>query len=157
MPDAIFADIRIIRQASQVDDYFEVLCYYPDKRVRLHSSYLVREPLPAYIIHGNKGSFIKTKSDVQETALQAGRTPDAIEWGKEPETEQGLLHSEIDGRSSRQTVPSENGNYLGYYEGIYNAIRHGNPLPVSAEEGLDVIRIITAAFESNEKRQVIDL
>ncbi len=57
-PDQVFADIRIVRPVSQVDDYFEVLLYYPKLRVRLHCSYLVREPLPAYQLHGIKGSFI---------------------------------------------------------------------------------------------------
>lgn len=92
-PQAVFADIHIVRPISSVVDYFELLMYYPALRVRLHSSYLVREPLPAYILHGSKGSFIKTKSDVQEEALQSGQMPDDIEWGAEPESERGLLHT----------------------------------------------------------------
>src|SRR5947209_13139365 len=64
MPDKLFSDIRIIRPNSKVDDYFELLFYYPELRVRLKCSYIVREALPAYILHGMKGSFIKTKSDV---------------------------------------------------------------------------------------------
>lgn len=60
-PSKLFADIRIIRPVSKVDDYFEVLLYYPNLRVRLKASYSVREALPGYIIHGLKGSFIKPK------------------------------------------------------------------------------------------------
>src|SRR2546423_3691624 len=58
-PEQLFADIQIIRPNSKVDDYFEILFYYPHLRVRLKCSYLVREALPAYIIHGFRGSFIK--------------------------------------------------------------------------------------------------
>ena len=77
-PQAVFADIRNIRTASQVDDYFELLLYYNDKRVRLKSNYLVREPLPGYIIHGSIGSFIKQRTDVQEQALQKEIWPGEI-------------------------------------------------------------------------------
>src|SRR5207237_5734514 len=81
MPEAVFADVRIIRPVSQVDDYFEVVLYYPRLRVKLKSSYLVREPLPAFILHGTKGSFIKSRADVQEAALLAGSSPTGADWG----------------------------------------------------------------------------
>ena len=64
-----------------MDDYFELLMFYNHFRVRLHSSLLVSEQLPAYILHGRKGSFIKAKTDVQEVALQAGKIPDTPNWG----------------------------------------------------------------------------
>jgi predicted dehydrogenase len=111
LPEQVFADLRIIRPSSQVDDYFEVLLYYPHFRVRLRSSYLVREPLPAYILHGTRGSFIKAKTDVQETDLQAGKLPGTAGWGREPEGEQGLLHTERDGKIIRERVSSAPGNY----------------------------------------------
>ena len=156
-PQALFADIRIIRPASQVDDYFELLLYYAHFRVRLKCSYLVREPLPAYILHGTKGSFIKSKSDVQETALQAGGKPNTPDWGIEPENERGLLHTEKEGILIREYLPAEQGNYGDYYKGVYDSIRLQKEPPVQAKEGLDVIRIITKAFESNEQKRVIDL
>lgn len=157
MPQALFADIQIIRPASKVDDYFELLFFYSDKRVRLKCSYLVREALPAYILHGAKGSFIKPKTDVQETALQAGKIPGSSDWGVEPENEKGLLHTEVDGKIIKEYLPSFKGNYLEYYNGIYEAIRNHQALPVTAEEGLAVVRIIEAAFKSSKEKRVIDL
>lgn len=156
-PQAVFADIQVIRPLSKVDDFFEVLLYYPDKRVRLRCSYLVREPLPGYVIHGNKGSFIKAKTDVQEKALLAGKLPDAGDWGMEPETEKGFLHTEKNGEVVKEFITSERGNYVDYYEGMYQSILHNRPVPVPAEEALNVIRIIEAAFQSNEQKKVITL
>ncbi|HEY5369458.1 MAG TPA: Gfo/Idh/MocA family oxidoreductase [Hanamia sp.] len=157
MPKKIFADIQAMRPVSKVDDYFELLLYYEKMRVRLKSSYVVREPLPGYIFHGLKGSFIKPKTDVQEEMLQAGKVPDNKDWGTEPESERGLLHTEKDGKEIREYITSEQGNYGEYYDGIYEAIRNGKPLPVSAEEGLDVIKIIEEAYESNYTNRVIEL
>lgn len=157
IPQKLFADIRIVRPVSKVDDYFEVLLYYPNLRVRLKAGYSIREALPGYIIHGLKGSFIKPKTDVQEIMLQAGNIPGAKDWGREPETEKGLLHTEIDGVEVREYIDSEQGNYDDYYSGIYEAIRNNKPLPVTAEEGKNVIRIIQTAFESSESQKVISL
>ncbi len=156
-PEKIFADIRIIRPLSKVDDYFELLFYYPRLRVRLKASYVVREALPGYILHGLKGSFIKPKTDMQETLLKEGVIPGKKDWGTEPETERGLLHTEIKGKEVIEFITSERGNYNDYYEAIYDAIRNHEPLPVTAEEGAEVVRIIVTAFKSSELQKVIEL
>ncbi|HEY5463944.1 MAG TPA: Gfo/Idh/MocA family oxidoreductase [Hanamia sp.] len=157
MPQKIFADILAMRPGSKVDDYFELLFYYEKKRVRIKSSYIVREALPGYVFHGLKGSFIKPKTNVQEEMLQAGKVPGNKDWGTEPESERGLLHTEINGKEVREYIPSEQGNYGEYYDGIYEAIRNGKPLQVTAEEGVNVIKIIEAAYRSNESKKVVDL
>jgi len=157
MPEKIFADIQSLRPISRVDDYFELLLYYKNLRVRLKSSYFVREPLPGNILHGLKGSFIKPKTDVQEAMLQAGITPERSDWGTEPESEMGLLHIEENGKVKREYIRSEKGNYNEFYDGIYRAIRHNKPLPVTAEEAVNIIRIIEAAYQSNETKQVVVL
>lgn len=156
-PQALFADIRIVRPASQVDDYFELLFYYDHFRVRLKCSYLVREPLPAYVLHGVKGSFIKSKSDVQETILQAGGVPNTPDWGVEPENERGLLHTEIEGELVRKFLPALPGNYGDYYKELFEAIRNKGEVPVKAEDALSVIYTITKALESNDQKRVIEL
>ncbi len=157
MPDAVFADIRIIRPISKVDDYFDLLLYYPQLRVRIKSSYLVREPLPGYILHGSKGSFIKPKTNTQEVMLQKGNAPGNADWGIEPESERGLLHTEKNGLVIREYIPSESGNYGDYYNDIYEAIRNNKPIPVTPEEGLNVIRIIEAAFKSDKSKHIVEL
>jgi len=157
MPVAVFADLQTLRPESQVDDYFEVLLYYPLLRVRLHSSYLVREALPGYILHGTKGSFIKHRTDIQETALQAGKMPGTSDWGIEPDEEQGFLHTERDGQVIRKKIISERGYYMDFYDGVYAAIREGASPPVHAMDGLNVIGIIEAAFRSSNERRVIEL
>ncbi|MDE3234737.1 MAG: Gfo/Idh/MocA family oxidoreductase [Bacteroidota bacterium] len=156
-PTAVFADIAITRSISQVDDYFEVLLFYPSTRVRLKSGYLVREPLPGYIVFGDKGTFLKSKADVQEADLIAGKKPDAAGWGIEPENEQGLIHTEKDGKIIREKVPTEKGDYMAYFEGVYQSIINGKPLPVTADESIDVIRIIEAAYKSRAERRIIEL
>jgi scyllo-inositol 2-dehydrogenase (NADP+) len=156
MPQAVFADIFSMRQGSRVDDYFEILLDYPSFRVRLKSTYYAREP-QGFIIHGKKGSFLKSRADVQETALQARQLPGSENWGIEPENQKGLLHTEKDGKVVREYIASLKGNYMEYYDGIFEAIRNNKPLPVTAEEGRNVIRIIEAAYQSNKEKKMIEI
>jgi scyllo-inositol 2-dehydrogenase (NADP+) len=157
MPDAVFADIDIMRSISQVDDYFEVLLFYSQLRVRLKGTYVARETVPGYVVHGMKGSFLKTAADVQEKSLLAGESPAQKDWGVEPEGEEGILHTEMNGVIVKKEFPTERGNYMQYFEGIANAIRNNAALPVTADEGLNVIKIIKAAFKSNDEKKVISL
>ncbi len=156
-PDAVFADIDIVRSISKVDDYFELLLFYKDKRVRLKASYVVREALPSFILHGLKGSFIKSRADVQENDLQTEKIPGTEGWGIEPETEKGLLHTAINGEVIKQTLVTEHGNYMQYFDEVFNAIRNNGAAPVTGEDGLKVIRIIEAAFESSRQKRVVEL
>jgi scyllo-inositol 2-dehydrogenase (NADP+) len=156
-PLAVFADLAITRPLSQVDDYFEVLLYYTDKRVRLKSGYFVREPVPSFAVHGTLGSFLKQRADPQEVLLQASVAPGTSGWGKEKEDEKGLLHTERDGKKIREYVTSLQGNYAEYYDGINNALRNQGTVPVTAEDGVRTIRIIEAAFKSSKEKAVIDL
>ena len=158
MPDSVFADATNLRPISQVDDYVELILFYKNLRVRLKAGYLVREALPAYIFHGTKGSFIKPRADVQESDLQKGINPAAPDWGTEPEEGKGLLHTDKDGQNvTREYISSQTGNYMEYYNGLYNALRNDKPLPVTAEEGLKVIRIIEAAFASVKEKRIVEL
>ena len=158
LPVAVFADIGIIRPISKVDDYMELLLYYPAQRnlrVRLKSSYLVREPIPATALYGTKGTFLKPKADPQEQQLLAGAMPEGEDWGVEPDSGKGLLHTEKDGKVIREYVPSLKGNYGDFYDGLYKALRNNAPVPVTAEEGTDIIRVITAAYKSNELKKIV--
>lgn len=156
MPQKLFADIQIMRPVSRVDDYFELILYYDILRVRLRSTYVARETVPGYVLHGYKGSFLKPKTDVQEAMLEAGEIPGKDGWGIEPISERGLLHTEKDGKIIKEYVDSLRGDYGEYYEAIYQSIQNNKPLPVTAGEGLAVIRIIESAYLSNETQSVVE-
>jgi scyllo-inositol 2-dehydrogenase (NADP+) len=153
MPESVFADLRIQRPVSRVGDYMEVLLYYPTFPVRLKSGYLVKEALPAYILHGAKGSFMKTRADVQERLLLEGIPPSVDLWGIEPESERGLLHT----GALREYVPTLPGNYGTYYDQLYEAIRNGGPLPVTAADGVSIMRVIEASVQSSREKTVVGL
>ncbi len=157
IPQSVFADLRVTRLNSQIEDYFEILLYYPTKRVRLKAGYLMREAVPSYIVHGTKGSFLKSRADVQEGLLLKGLKPDITNWGTELESEQGLLHTEINGRIIREKIPTLQGNYYQFYDYVYQALINNENMPVTAQDGINVMQIIEAAFKSHELGKMITI
>lgn len=157
MPKSVFARLDSFRKDSKVDDYFDVKLYYSSHYITLKSSYFVREPLPAYSIHGTKGSFIKSKADIQETELQKDLKPNSKHWGTESESERGLLHLVENGESVKELVATEKGCYMAYYDGMSEAVLNNKAVPVSASEAKQVIQIIEAALRSHKEKRVIDL
>jgi len=157
LPNAVFADIRIIREHSLVDDYLDILLYYPDFRVRLKAGFFVREAIPSYVVHGKKGSFLKPRGDVQEDNLKLGMKPNLTTWGTESEENQGILHTETNGEIIREKVSTLQGNYYDFFDGLYESICNDTIEPVTAQDGVNVMMIIEAALRSNLENRLIDL
>jgi scyllo-inositol 2-dehydrogenase (NADP+) len=154
-PQAVFADIRTTRENSLVDDWFDVLLYYPDFRVRLKAGFFVREANPAYTIHGKKGSFLKPRGDVQEDKLKLGTKPNLENWGTELIEKEGLLHTEIDGKVVLEKIPTQQGNYYDFFDGVYDSISNNKEEPVTGQDGMRVMQIIEVAIQSSAQRKAI--
>ncbi len=148
-PESSSCILHKVRDASRVDDFFDLRLKYPDKSVTLKASYLVREQTPAYMLHGVNGSFIKYGIDPQEEALKMGYLPNQSDWGSDPEDLWGILNSDINGLHFRGRIETIAGNYPAFYDNIYQVIRHGSELEVKPEESLAGIRIIEEALKSN--------
>lgn len=157
MPLSVFAHIDIIRPISKVDDYFEVILFYPHLRVKLHSTYLAAYSGTGYIIHGTKASFIKPKTNVQEIALLQKTIPTQEVWVKEQAADFGSLYTVNNGNVLKEVIPTINGNYMDYYNNIYNALLGKEALLVTPQQAAAVIKIIEAAYKSKELRQIVDL
>jgi len=157
LPNAVFADIRLTRERTIIEDYFDILLYYPDFRVRLKASFFVREAIPSYIVHGRNGSFLKPRGDVQEDDLKLGKKPNLESWGIESKTNEGTLHTEMDGDIFNGKVPTLQGNYYDYFDELYKSIINDTVEPVTAQDGINVMQIIEAATQSNQQKRVINL
>jgi len=159
-PEKTFADIFSMKGQNYANDYFEILLYYKnDVRVRLKSSAFTKEDHFAYKIHGDKGSFLQERSDNQENELVAGAIPlYGKDWVKPLAESDGILnYSDENSESKRVTTLSEQGNYMNYYQQIYEHIVFGYALPSLGSEVVQNMKIIEAAIESSKKGKVIDL
>ncbi|HEY0044136.1 MAG TPA: oxidoreductase [Allosphingosinicella sp.] len=144
LPHAIQADIAVQRGEAAVDDYFHLTLHYGPMRAILSASTLIADPRPRFDLHGTEASFRKFGLDPQEARLKAGEgvTP---ELGREDPASHGTLTS-ADG--ARETIPTESGRYLGFYEAVAAAIRGEAPAPVDPTDALTGLRLIALARES---------
>ncbi len=157
-PEAVFADVFTMRENMIANDYFEVLLYYPTPfRVRIKGTIFAREPYYPYILNGANGTFMQQRSDLQETYLLANKKPSIVSWIPTPEGFDGLLHTSINNEIIRKQTRSEMGNYMDYYEDVYQALTNNALNPVPASEAVLTMRIIDAALLSNKEKRVISL
>ncbi|MCR8630332.1 oxidoreductase [Paenibacillus radicis (ex Xue et al. 2023)] len=158
IPQTIRADIRIQREGSLADDYFDVtLGYESGLKVNLNSSQLVREPGPRYILHGTKGSFVKYGIDPQEEALKRGLTPASPGWGMEAAELWGKLNTSIGGLHIEGRIETLNGAYASYFQNVADHIRGHAELEVKPEQARTAIRLIELALQSSREQKTIQV
>lgn len=128
-------------------------------RVRLKSSVFAKEDHYAYKIFGDKGSFLQERTDNQETELVAGAIPVyGNEWMQPLKEADGILnYLNEDSETERLFTSSEAGNYMNYYQQIYEHIVFGYPLPSPGKEIIQNMKIIDASLESTKEEKVIVL
>lgn len=154
-PGSLFGFLKTVRPGSMVNDYFDLYLFYKTFSVRLKAGLMVMGTNPAYILNGKTGSFTKPRADIQEDILKAGLNPGSKEWGKESGSGSGTLFSDSNGQIIHKSIQSLNGNYMEFYDELFESIVHGKSLPVTAQEGLNIMRVIEAAQQSNQLKKVI--
>ena len=147
LPQALFADIAMQREGARAADYFHVLLRYPRHRVVLHAGSLAPAHGLRFSVHGTRASYVKHGLDAQEAALKSGGVPGGKDWGHDPQP--GALHT----ATRRETVESIPGDYRAYYAAVRDAIRQGEPAPVTARQALEVMEVLEKAVESSAARR----
>ena len=141
-PQEIKSTIEAQRKNSPVDDYFRLELNYPkDLKAILTAGMLVKEVGPRFIIKGSKGQFTKYGIDPQEAALKEGLMPNTKDWGKEGKEYWGTFRS----NNSHIKIETMAGNYMSFYDNVYEAIVNNKETLIKPEEARDVVRIIEIA------------
>jgi predicted dehydrogenase len=145
-PDFVHYDIRSVRNKNNPDDTFELQLYYGETKAMVKCSHLVMQPYPKFILHGEKGSFIKLNIDQQETWLKAGNLPGTPDFGQE--TEYGVLkYIDDSGQTITEHVDAGNGDYGRVYDAVYATICQGHAPYVPAADVMTTMEILHRAFE----------
>lgn len=151
-PETIFASAICQREASKVDDAFDVIMQYARTRATLRARIIAYAPGHHLLIHGTQGSFIKYGMDPQEEILRGPNCPDGLDWG----ANWGLETKEHWGTLSRvnetpRRVETERGDYRGFYANVRDAIEKRSPLEVTPEQALRTMRALLLAHKSSRE------
>ncbi|MCH4888216.1 oxidoreductase [Acidaminobacter sp. JC074] len=148
LPQEVYADISNQRR-GQTDDAFEVILYYSELKVTLKAGMLVNADIPRFMVHGTEGSYTKYGLDSQEGQLRDGMATSHPDYGKNTT---GLLKT-----TTETEVQNENGDYRAFYDNLYDHIINNQPLVISSKDGFNVMRIIEAAYHSQQLHKRIFL
>jgi scyllo-inositol 2-dehydrogenase (NADP+) len=154
-PEYVDARMGIQRTGGRVIDFYDIRIQYAGLNVIIKSSYLVREPGPMYRINGTEGSFVKFGIDPQEEALKQGKIPGGAEWGREDRHWWGKINANINGKHVEEFIETAPGNYLNFYNNVYDVICEGKAPAVMPEQARDVIALIEACIESSQLKRAV--
>lgn len=154
-PAHITASVRMDRNDAVSDDTFDIWLTYAGTHnltIKLSASSIARIPGARFTLHGMRGSYVKHGLDPQEQQLKDGVTFDSPVFGVDPESDWGTLQI-LEEASNR--IPTENGDYPGYYANIRDALLGHAPLAVTAEEAWRTTRLIELARQSSKEQRTL--
>ncbi|HZY72992.1 MAG TPA: Gfo/Idh/MocA family oxidoreductase, partial [Edaphobacter sp.] len=162
-PRAITASVRRDRDATDIEDAFDITLHYDRLLAHCRATMLACDAAPRFLLHGTLGSFKKYGLDPQEPTLVAGgKVPpvgDARPWLADPESEWGTLtvapNPADPGTLIRTRIETELGDYRGYYANVRDAINGKAPLEVQSEDAYRVIRLLEMARESSDEERTL--
>jgi scyllo-inositol 2-dehydrogenase (NADP+) len=164
-PQAVTAAAFCQRETSQVDDAFDVCLIYSESecsgqraglRAMLRARIVAYAPGPHLLIHGTKGSFVKYGMDPQEGRLRGESIPRGFDWGPDWGVEAEELWGTLSlvGEPSRK-IPTERGDYRGFYANVRDAIEKKAPLEVTPQQALRTMRAVVLAHKSSRERRTV--
>ncbi len=137
-------DVGHFREQTTVDDYAQIqLSYANGLQVYVTVSMHVLDPQAAFVIHGTQGSFIKKRTDVQESQLKNNLLPNHPLYGKETTDAAGILTTiDMNGNINKETVSTLPSSYLTVFDDVYKTIRNGISYPVTEEDIMVQLEIL---------------
>lgn len=162
-PSTIHANILHQRERTSVNnDFFSITLDYTavdGPLVHLQAGNLVRDNFSArFRVDGTKGSLSKFGADVQEPQIRdLGMSPLDPAYGVDAQSDWLRVDSDVDGLRYVGTVETLRGDYSQFYKKLAHAIwtKDKSAVGVKPVEALEVMKILEAAKQSSEQKQVI--
>jgi predicted dehydrogenase len=154
-PLGVSAEVLRERDGEGANDAFTVRLRYAEFMVQLEANALSSPPGPRFVLRGTKGNFRKSGVDPQEAALNKITRITAADWGKEPASEWGVLHVDVDGGMVTRPLATIPGDYRKYYAGVRDALEGKGKPPVAALDAWRAARVLEWAQESSDARREV--
>ncbi len=152
-PESAQANIKTKRKGSNVTDYFELTLTYQNLTAVLKSDMLIPDYKLRYKIVGDKGTFTQYGNDPQEATLNQGIMPKGKNWCPIDKSNYGDL--QLHGVNNLKQLATAPGNYMKFYNNVYDVLINQGSLIIKPNEGRDVLIICEAALESHKQQKTI--
>lgn len=151
-PLAVSAEVLREREWAKANDGFEIRLRYEGFTAVLGSNSLSVPASARFHLRGTKGNYWKRGLDPQEAALNKVTRIDDPKWGREPQSEWGALHVDVDGGMVTRPVETLAGDYRRFYEAVRDAVTGGGQAPVKGVEAWRTARVLEWSQESSDRR-----
>lgn len=152
MPDWVEGELITRRPSSEVPDRLHARLGYPGVRAIAEADMYSPEHAPRFVVQGSKAGWRKDHMDGQEAQLKSGLKAHDDGYGVEAVENYGTLTSYPNGLKTVERVPLLNGEHQRFYRLVREAVQNGKQPPVTGEQVRDVLRVIEAVVQSDEKR-----
>ncbi len=143
---SVYAEVGASRPGARVDDdCFLALRHAGGARSHLWCSLAAPVTGPRLLLQGTRAGWVKDDLDGQEDALRAGTA-------LAPEPPGRLVDD-----AGAVAQPSLPGDWGAFYRLLADALTAGGPLPVPADDGVHVLRVLEAARESAASGRTVGL
>lgn len=139
-PERVAYDVRSIYYPGKGDDFVDIDLFYGETKVTVKCSQYVKKAFPKFVVHGDKGSFIKYSSGHQ---LKNPNGPTVVDFQPEPEERWGeIFYRDEAGQDRQEKVPSEITDYGLLYKALYHTLRYGAAKPVQDDQVIGVMELL---------------
>jgi predicted dehydrogenase len=158
LPKSLYALYNKVEELIEVEDYFYVNLEYNDFILHLGAGNKYVQPRPRFAMYGSHGSFVKFNLDPQENALKNGANPTIESWIFEDKKFWGTLKTHKNGIIKEELVETVPGNYMDFYENLYNHMINKNHIEVTHSDILINTYLIEKIYKSihNGTREIIN-
>jgi predicted dehydrogenase len=139
-------DVRSIYYSGEGDDYVDIDFHYGQLKTTVKCSLSVMIEHPKFIVHGDRGSFVKYSSGHQAKNPDG---PTKVSFEPEDESNWGrIVYVDDQGEKREELVPSEVTDYGLIYDNLEEAIKNGLEKFVKDDEVITVLNIMDEAEET---------
>ena len=153
-PARVYAEIAHRRGAPGDDDSFVALAFPDGAEIHLWASAVAAVAAPRLRALGSRGGLVTWGVDPQEGQLRGGLLPGDPDYGRRTGPGASATFQEL-GEGRQLAFPP--GRYQDFYVQMCGALVGGGEVPVPADDGLRVLRVVEAARESARAGRVVAL
>jgi predicted dehydrogenase len=155
-PQAVSADIAVLREGGQADDEVRITLRYPHMRADLAASMNAPDAngggAPRFTVHGTGGTLVKRLLDPQEAQAVSGLRPGDADWGVDADPLE--IYNDA---GSVTTRPALHGSQERFYAMLGDYLAGIGAPPITLTESVAVMEVIEAARISAAEGRVVTL
>lgn len=149
-PDALDANLQILRTGGTTHDWFEITLHYPALQVTLGSTPFEAGPVARFNARFEQGSWQCWGLDPQETALRGGQMPWHPDYPKAGQAQSAQRFTRrADGTQTNEVDDCPAGHYQHYFRQLASAIHSRTGPPVSLDDACTLLYTLELAEQSS--------